>query len=146
MTPTPSNLCQCCGQRLSKLNKHVMDRQKVALLELLAKHGGWVGIQQGSGADVDGTRIRAPYCAAAHASRLVWFGLAERQLERRSGKYRVTASGEAFLRGLHLVPKSIWCRKGQVIERDSVMVGVGSIKGVVLDKEYWDSYPVHGQK
>jgi hypothetical protein len=69
----------------------------------------------------------------------VWFGLAEHGAPR-SGLYRITQEGKDFLAGTHVVPKVIWCRNGVVVETDSMQVTIGSIKDIVLDKEYWDKY------
>ena len=46
-----------------------------------------------------------------------------------------------FLLGEHEVPAVIWCKDGFVIERDPEMVTIGEIRGVTLDKDYWDAYP-----
>ena len=78
---------------------------------------------------------------AVHAGRLVWFGLAERK-EQRSGLYRVTKKGVRFLKGLEKVPRRIYTSKGCVVDQDEEMVSVYDVKNVVLDKEYWDNYPM----
>jgi hypothetical protein len=135
MIPT----CVSCGQSIKKLNPHRMCKSKVAMLEILAKANDWVHVQEGHGA-VHGNGIsRAPYRARAHVSRLVWFGLAEHGAPR-SGLYRITQEGRNFLAGTHVVPKTIWCKNGRVVEVDSAQVAIGNIKDVVLDKEYWDNY------
>lgn len=74
-----------------------------------------------------------------HALRLTWFGLCERE-SRRSGLYRTTAKGRDFLAGRARVPKVIWCSKGEVLRVTPETVSVTDIKGVVLDKAYWDRY------
>ena len=121
------------------MNPHRMCKNKVAMLEFLAKANDWVFVEAGRGAVVDGQFIRAPYRAQAHCSVLVWFGLAEHG-ERRSGLYRITEKGVDFLQGNHLVPKTIWSRDGRIVDLDTLMVGINSVKDVVLDKEYWDNY------
>lgn len=140
---TQKRICECCGQRIRKLNPHVMCKQKVRLLEVLAKAyiagDEWVKCLHGSAVRIDGELSRAPYRAEAHASRLAWFGLAEHG-EVRSGLYRITPFGFDFLLGRALVPLRIWCRDGVVVERDPRMVGIASVRGVILDKAYWDSY------
>ena len=133
-------VCACCGQKIRKLNPHRMCKQKVELLKILHKAGDWVFVQEGYGAEVNGKMERAPYRARAHASRLVWFGLAEHG-SIRSGLYRITDAGVNFLRGVHAVPAVIWCKDGKVVDTDTRMVTIHSIKDVVLDKEYWDNYP-----
>ena len=127
-----NNYCECCGQKIRKLNPHRMCKSKVALLEYIAKQNDWVKISTGSQRQVAGD-------AAVLALRLEWFGLVEHG-PTRSGLYKATRNGIAFLKGTHLVPKVIWCRDSKVIEKDSVLVSVRSIKNVVLDKEYWDNY------
>lgn len=134
-----AKICECCGQTIKKLNPHRMDKQKVVMLEILAKANDWLMVQEGYGAYHDGKPTRAPYRARAHVSRLVWFGLAEHGAPR-SGLYRITPEGFAFLKGDHMVPKTIWCRNGSVVEADTDQVSLKHIKDVVLDKEYWDNY------
>jgi len=135
--------CVCCGQRIRKLNPHRMCKQKVAVLELLGKASvagmDWVKVLEGSSIMIGGDRIHAPYRARAHASRLEWFGLAEHG-ETRSGLYRITKAGFAFLLGEHTVPATIYCKDGLVVERDTKMVGLNDVCNVVLDKAYWDNY------
>lgn len=125
--------CPCCGQRIRKLNPHRMCKSKVLLLDYIARQGGFVKISTGN-------RLQLQGDAAVHALRLQWFGLVEHG-PNRSGLYRATDDGINFLRGIHMVPKVIWCRGGKVIETDSVKVSIGSIKNVVFDKKYWDNYP-----
>jgi hypothetical protein len=132
--------CLHCKQKIRKMNPHHMCKKKVAMLEFLAKANDWVFVEAGRGAVVQGQISRAPYRAQAHCSVLVWFGLAEHG-ERRSGMYRITENGVKFLRGEHQVPKIIWSREGDIVDRDTTMVSIGSVKHVVLDKEYWDNYP-----
>jgi hypothetical protein len=110
-----------------------MCKSKVALLQYIAKQGDWVKISTGSAKQVAGD-------AAVLALRLQWFGLVEHG-EPRSGLYRVTPDGINFLRGIRAVPKVIWCRDGKVVDRDTTMVTIGSVKNVVLDREYWNNYP-----
>lgn len=131
--------CPHCRQKIRKMNPHRMCKNKVRMLEFLAKANDWVFVEAGRGAVVEGQVTKAPYRAQAHCSVLTWFGLAEHG-ERRSGLYRITEDGIKFLRGEHMVPKCIWSRDGRVVERDTIMVGIGSVKDVVLDKEYWDNY------
>ena len=109
------------------------------MLEILAKANDWVFVQQGFGVVTEDGTKRAPYRAQAHASRLSWFGLAEHG-PVRSGLYRITPEGFAFLKGEAEVPATIWCKDGIVVERDLRMVTIGSIRNVVLDKDYWDNY------
>ncbi len=131
--------CPHCKQKIRKMNPHRMCKNKVRMLEFLAKANDWVFVEAGRGAIVEGQIAKAPYRAQAHCSVLTWFGLAEHG-ERRSGMYRITEDGIKFLRNEHLVPRVIWSRDGKVVERDTTVVGIESIRGVVLDKEYWDNY------
>lgn len=131
--------CPHCKQRIRKMNPHRMCKNKVSMLEFLAKANDWVFVEAGRGAVVEGQVTRAPYRAQAHCSVLTWFGLAEHG-ERRSGMYRVTENGIKFLRNEHQVPKVIWSRDGRVVEVDSILVGIESVRNVVLDKAYWDNY------
>lgn len=126
-------ICECCGQRVRKLNPHRMCRSKVKLLEFIASQDGeWVKISTGHRQQLVGD-------AAVLALRLQWFGLIEHG-GRRSGLYRATPEGIAFLQGTHAVPKTIWCRDSKVVDRDTTMITIGSVRHVVLDKAYWDNY------
>jgi hypothetical protein len=116
-----------------------MCKQKVHLLQILYRANDWVFVQEGYGVEVDNKMIRAPYRARAHASRLVWFGLAEHGAVR-SGKYRITPEGMKFLAGEFMVPEIIYCKDGDVVESTEKKVSIHDVKGVVLDKEYWDNY------
>jgi Zn finger protein HypA/HybF involved in hydrogenase expression len=124
--------CPHCHQKIRKLNPHRMCKSKVALLDYIAKQEDWVRITNVHRVSIGD--------AAVLALRLEWFGLVEHG-PQRSGLYRATQQGIDFLRGLHQVPKVIWCRDGKVIEHDSVMQSVHSVKKVVFDKEYWNNYP-----
>ena len=97
-------------------------------------------VQAGYGVEINGKMERAPYRANQHASRLVWFGLAEHGATR-SGLYRITNNGINFLVGKHEVPAVIFCKDGEVVESTDKKVTIRDIKGVVLDKAYWDNYP-----
>jgi hypothetical protein len=105
----------------------------VALLNYIAQQEDWVKISTGSVRQLAGD-------AAVLAIRLQWFGLVEHG-ERRSGLYRATQDGINFLKGIHAVPQVIWCRDGKVVDRDTTLVTIGSVKNVVLDKAYWSAYP-----
>jgi len=127
-----TNYCECCGQKIRKLNPHRMCKSKVALLEYIAKQNDWVKISTGSKKQLTGD-------AAVLALRLEWFGLVEHG-PTRSGLYRATRKGINFLKGTYAVPKIIWCRDSRVVMQDAQLVTIGSVKNVVLDKEYWDNY------
>ena len=126
-------VCPHCEQKIRKLNPHRMCRSKVALLNYIAQQEDWVKISTGSVRQLAGD-------AAVLAIRLQWFGLVEHG-ERRSGLYRATQDGINFLKGIHAVPQVIWCRDGKVVDRDTTLVTIGSVKNVVLDKAYWSAYP-----
>lgn len=141
--PTPSRPDRCphCGQTIKKLNRHRMDFAKWVMLRKIVDIAGpgreWVKVQR------DGALIRDDEHTIqgddVHALRLFWFGLVER-MARRSGMYRPTEHGRLFLAGLASVPASILCRGGVVERTSGERVRVGDIKGVVLDKAYWDRY------
>ena len=130
-----ANNCPCCGQKIRKPNPHRMCKSKVSLLEYIAKKQDWVKISTNN-------RLQLVGDAAVLALRLEWFGLVEHG-PQRSGLYKATDAGINFLRGLHLVPRVIWCRDGKVLSQDSILISVHSVKRVVLDREYWDNYPKH---
>ena len=141
--PPADHTCPRCGQRIRKLNPHRMDRAKWKLLchfERLRRNGiKWVKVQRDGNLIKDGERFATIQCDDVHALRLTWFALAER-LERRSGLYRITRSGRAFLAGLVAVPTRIWYKDGHVVRVSQTTVKVHDIKGVYLNKDYWDHY------
>ena len=144
MTTEKSKCCERCGQKIPKLNPHRMDRQKVRVLEDVAKLNGrgykWVLVREGDTLQIaDGPKVRTAYLARSHANRLCWFGLMDNRAPR-TGAYRVNKSGFNFLRGNLMVPERIWCRGGVVIEKSEKLVALRHVEGVVLDKAYWDGY------
>ena len=136
-------VCECCNQKIRKLNPHRMDKHKVETLEMMGKAyiqgDGWIQAQAGSGMKVGNAMLRAPYRVQAHVSRLCWFGLAEHG-GHRSGKYRITVDGFSFLHGVLSVPAIIHCRDGVVYSRSSSRVYIKDVNNVILDKQYWDDY------
>ena len=143
------NICPCCKQKIRKLNPHRMDRQKVLVLEMLAKlkHLGheWVRVTEGREIVAGGRTYETAYLARVHANRLVWFGLAQHG-PPRSAQYQITQIGEDFLLGRASVPETIWCRDAEVFERSYKYVSIQDVKHVVLDKAYWDSYALRQKK
>ncbi len=133
--------CSHCNE-VAALNPHRICKQKVASLEMLARARGWCRCEQGRGFRIEesGEWLHGPYGLAAHATRLWWFGLAERK-SPREGLFRVTELGVAFLCGKRRVPARILCRGGIVYWSSVETVAVGDVQGVKLDKAYWDAYP-----
>ncbi len=135
--------CGECGQKIRKLNPHRICKAKLAVLRVLADchRAGhvWVRVEAGRKVKVGGDVFEVPYRAAEHAMRLVWFGLA-RHHGPRTGEYRITPEGREFLAGTLAVPRVIYCRDGRVRERSGDLVTVRDVRGVVLDKAYWDNY------
>jgi hypothetical protein len=74
--------------------------------------------------------------------RLVWLGLIERQ-HYRSGYVRITSFGINFLRGKAKVPNRFWVSKGKVMVYEDPYKSVYEVKRVVLDKKYWDNFPIN---
>lgn len=144
MTNEKPKRCESCGQKIRKLNPHNMDRQKVRVLEDIAKLNiqghNWVLVKEGDSLETAGGRkVKTAYRARAHASRLCWFALMDHH-GPRTGGYRVNERGFRFLRGDLSVPEKIWCRDGIVIERSERQVTVNEVEGVVLDRAHWDAY------
>lgn len=135
--------CVCCEQKIRKLNPHRMDKQKVRVLEDLAKYDAegveWVAVKHGHELLGEDVRRRTAYRASEHASRLKWFGLVDHR-GHRTGDYRINARGWRFLRKGASVPAKILVRGGRVVERSLERARLRDVKGVVLDKEYWDNY------
>jgi hypothetical protein len=120
-----------------------MDRRKVEMLREIAninRKYQWAKVQQ------DVRLVRASEAEwtiksdAIYATRLYYFGLIDRT-GRRDGLYRINALGLAFLRGDYLVPHTIWCKGGRVIERSTRLVGISQVKDVIVDRAYWAAYP-----
>ena len=140
-----TKVCPHCNQKIKKLNPHKMDAAKVAVL----RHVAWLHANAGSGWVLcqidfqmtvsDGRTFGTIKDSRVHAQRLRYFGLLESK-GRRTGAYRVTDDGAAFLRGLHTVPETIWCREGGVVKQSPAQVDIGAVSGVIFDKEHWDSY------
>ncbi|HKZ60553.1 MAG TPA: hypothetical protein VJ547_12020 [Candidatus Thermoplasmatota archaeon] len=136
--------CEACGQRIRKLNPHQMDKTKVRVLEAIARHNlvGAVWVKVLADPAAAGARAGTPHLVTdeVHVARLRWFGLVETSV-RRSGLYRATPLGIAFLRGTASVPAKIWCREGKVADESPDRVFVRDVRGVLLDKTFWDGYP-----
>lgn len=135
------HVCETCGQRIRPEYKHHMDATKVRLLDDIARLNirgvRWVKVQRNPRLECDeGSTI---FTDDVHALRLKWFGLVE-TLAHRSGEYRPTADGFMFLAGRHHVPKTIWCKDGEVVRESPARVSVDQVKNVVCDKAYWDAY------
>lgn len=126
------SVCECCGQKIRKLNPHRMDKQKCRMLALIGQYSGWVEVKAGKFGGFNGDD-------QVHAMRLEWFGLVEHG-PRRSGLYRITRAGRCFLQGTLTVPRVIWCRDGVVVRETEDVVGLNDVKDFVLDKDYWDNY------
>lgn len=139
---TTACICQACGQKVRKLNPHRMDASKVkTLIEIatISRIHGWAKIQQDSHLIKHDERDWTIQTDAVHASRLCWFGLIERK-EERSGLYRLSEGGRAFLYRGGSVPAVIWCKEGRVVETSQEVVQLKDVRDVVLDKAYWDEY------
>lgn len=131
---------------LGPLNPHVMCASKVQLLEILARFGDWVKVEEGKTVTYNGVSYAAPYRARAHASRLVWFKLVDRSPIHRSGLYRININGLKFLQGKSKVPSKIWCRKGKVFEWERPLMKIDEVRNVTLTKDYWDKYSLVQRK
>lgn len=136
--------CPCCHQKIKKLNPHRMCEQKWRLLDDIASLNldgdEWIKVGEGHRLFVDGRLAKnTSYCAAVHARRLKWYGLIEVK-GSRTAEYKVTELGYRFLAGHAKVPECIYCKGGKVVRESDEYVGVRDIKGVVLDKAYWDNY------
>lgn len=132
---------------VDKLLPHRMDSRKVEVLSKIARLNlryEWVKVQQDVSLVKQEEKAFTLTIDAVHATRLTWFGLLERK-ERRSGLYKVTEAGILFLKGIGRVPKRIYVRKGVVHDQDPEMLSVHDVKGVILDRVYWNSYPLNEQ-
>jgi hypothetical protein len=137
--------CSTCGCR-SALNPHRMCKRKVTVLHDLARFlregDSWVRVEHGRvliGADTLHQRSSA-YRAGEHVSRARWFGLAVHRGER-TAQWRISTAGLWFLRGELTVPEKILCTDGAVIYESIESVSIDAVRGVELDRSYWDSYP-----
>lgn len=135
--------CECCGQVVRKAYPHRMDRSKIEILKQIAQLNRtytWIKLQQDGRLISDEERPRTIQCDAVHGCRLFWFKLLDYK-GPRTGMYRVNQRGLDFLRGNLTVPERIWCLGGQVERKSFDEVSIDQIKGVVLNKQYWDGYP-----
>lgn len=135
--------CQCCGQAISKAYPHRMDRSKIEILTQIAQINRtyvWVKLQQDGRLISDVNRASTIQCDAVHGCRLYWFKLLDYR-GPRSGQYRVNQRGIDFLRGKLKVPERIWCIGGHIERVAFEKVSIDQVKGVVLNKQYWDGYP-----
>lgn len=137
--------CFACGET-SALQPHRMDASKVDTLgkiaQLMACGNEWARVERGSlmiGL-ATGDRRSTDYCAAEHAMRASWFGLTERSAPRQTN-WRVTPLGFQFLHGQIEVPAKILCRKARTVYTSRETVRLSDVRGVKLDKAYWDAYP-----
>ena len=133
--------CSLCGRQKPRVYRHRMDLGKFRVLEAIAgKHKNgveWVKVQRDGGLIRD--HAQEVQADDVHALRLTWFGLLAR-LARRSGMYQVTPAGWKFLAGSVGVPEWIEERGGEICAKSLSTVGVREVKGVVLDRDYWDRY------
>jgi hypothetical protein len=135
--------CRFCGS--GKWYAHRMDYSKVKILKQVARLNEkypWVKIQQDSALIKKDEEDFTIQTDAVHASRLVWFGLLERREHKRDGFVKITQKGRDFLKGNATVPSRIWVSKGEVRETEKPEITIDKVKGIVLDKEYWDHYVV----
>lgn len=140
--------CEHCGQA-STLSPHRMDKSKVGVLEalasLLVQGCTWARVETGRdviGELENGEEVcrSTPYRADQHAMRLTWFGLVQHE-KARSARYRITERGWDFLHRMGQVPRKILCRQGVVVFESVERVRIDQVRGVTLDKAYWDAYP-----
>ena len=135
--------CECCGQKIRKLNPHRMDFSKIKILRSIAKINAagheWVKIQQDQALIKEHESQFTIQCDAVHALRLKWFGLLD-HMEGRTGLFKINKNGVDFLTDKYSVPARIYCREGIVVEYDEHMVFLSDVKNVILDKGYWDNY------
>lgn len=134
-------VCPCCGRRKARVYTHRLDYSKCKVLERIAQvHARdveWVKVQR------DGNLMKDPLSEVqaddVHALRLTWFGLLERKA-RRTGLYRLTPLGWKFLSGEGTAPDWITAQDGTVIQISRTLVKAAEIKGLILDRPYWDRY------
>jgi len=133
--------CPYC--KSGKWYPHRMDFSKVKLLQQIAeinKRYNWVKIQQDSNLIKEAEKEYTIQTDAVHATRLVWFRLLDKK-DNRSGFVKINQRGIEFLKGKLKIPSRIWVSKGELKEEEITLVSVYEIKGVILDKNYWDHYP-----
>lgn len=138
----PCLACHCTNA----LNPHRICKRKVQVLielaRLLALGDPWVRVEEGHTlvGTISNERRTVAYRARAHASRLGWFGLAEHR-EFRTPEWRISKNGLLFLKGELAVPAKILCTDGVVLYESVELASIHSVRGVDLDKAYWDGYP-----
>lgn len=138
--------CPSCGRPMTKANPHTMCRSKVRVLydicalndlghELVKPPEGGEGLLKLP----DGSSYKTVNDCKNHIHRLTWFGLLDRISGRRTGGYRINQNGREFLAGTLRIPKTIFCRDGEVIWESPEVVYVNEVFEHFTD-EYWASY------
>ncbi|NND85368.1 MAG: hypothetical protein HKN46_09495 [Acidimicrobiia bacterium] len=137
--------CPYCHCRTTLL-PHRICKRKIEVLATLAQYlragDEWVRVETGRGlqGSISKKWTTTAYRASEHVARLEWYGLAERQ-GHRSGLWRILPAGLRFLRGELAVPAKILTTQGRTIYVSEETVLIDDVRGVDLDKAYWDAYP-----
>lgn len=137
--------CPHC-HRSGALNPHQLSKAAVrVLMDCAHLHRlgcEWVRIEAGTKMVGEGRRkpLNTAYRAGAHAVYLTWFRLMESQ-GHRTGLWKVNERGHRFLRREARAPAKILCRNGATLYASDETISIEDVRGVVLDKDYWDRYP-----
>jgi hypothetical protein len=141
--------CPSCGRPMTKANPHTMCKSKVRVLYdicVLNDRGhGLVKPPEGGEGLLklpDGSTYKTVNDCKNHIHRLTWFGLLDRISGRRTGGYRINENGREFLSGNRSIPKTIFCRDGEVIWESPETIYVNEVSAHFTD-EYWASYAAH---
>ena len=135
------HICPCCGHS-EKWYAHRMDYSKIKVLKQIAKINQthtWVKIQQDSSLIKDDEKEYTLQTDAVHASRLYWYGLLDKK-SSREGLVKINENGLDFLSGKIKVPCKIWVCKGELKGSEDPAVSINQVRGIILDKNYWDKY------
>ena len=120
----PPPVCQCCGAKLVKYRHHLSKGLAIALIRLY-RHGSPARLRD----------LALSFPQATNAQKLRYWGLVEQVEidETRTGKWAITALGEAFVRNLSRVPRTVITYRGvpQGTEGEAVLISE------VVDRYSW---------
>jgi hypothetical protein len=120
--------CPCCGQ-WAKIYRWSLYGTAARLLMRFYRAGG-------TGAFVESKAVKG--ISQGSASHLAFWQLVEHEPDRRpdggkSGWWRVTTQGEAFLQGRLLIPKYAYVYDGNVLRHDGDPTSVYNVLGEQFD-------------
>lgn len=145
-TDTKFEMCPCCEQRIRKPYARRMCRMTIQIMREIAeinRRHEWAKLQQDHKLIKDDERDWTIQTDATHGRIPRLYGLLDYH-GNNSGKFKINRKGVRFLQGLELIPSRLWLLGKEVHSRtaEEELVSIEDVKGVILDKAYWDAYPL----